>query len=434
MASPLVRGLARAASRFFYRVETVGAVPRDGAVLILPNHPNSLLDPAVIWATAGRDVHFLAKSTLFGTPLQPLLAGAGAIPVYRKLDQGVDTSKNTETFAAVEAAFAAGDAVCVFPEGISHSTGRLVPLRTGAARMALAAERKGIHVAIVPVGLNFERKTVFRSRAIVVYGKPFSAADLPPEETQAVRALTDRMAQHIRRLLVEADPGGDAAVVDRVDRLYAAARGIAHDPQERVARRRAIAAGMERLRAADPQRYEEIFLKFRRYDDRLRRFGLRDRHLDWQISSGDAVRFAARELLAAVALVPLSALTMLLFAVPYLVTHAIARAFTRDTEVEATAKVLSGFVLYTVWIAAAAAVAWNVRGAAAGVATLAALPAIGIAGLFAIERESAVVDAVRAWLLLRRTGGGTRERLRRYRSELADVLDDVYEWLSAMKT
>ncbi len=431
MASPFVRALARAASRLFYRVETVGTVPQQGAVLILPNHPNSLLDPAVIWATAGRDVRFLAKSTLFGTPLRPLLAGAGAIPVYRRLDQGVDTSKNAETFAAVEAAFAAGDAVCVFPEGISHSTGRLAPLRTGAARMALAAEQNGIRVAILPAGLNFERKTVFRSRAIVVYGKPFSASDLPQDDAQAVRTLTDRMAQHMRRLLVEADPAGDAAVVDRIDRLYAAARAVPHDPQERVARRRVIAVGMERLRAADPQRYEEIFLKFRRYDDRLRRFGLRDRHLDWQISAADAARFAARELIAAVALVPLSAVTMLTFAVPYLVTHAISRRFTRDTDVEATAKALSGFVLYTLWIAAVAAIAWKLWGAAAGIAALAALPSVGIAGLFAIERESAVLDAVRAWLLLRRTRDGTRERLRRFRSELADVLDDVYSWLGA---
>lgn len=434
MASAVVRALAHAASRIFYRVECVSAAPHRGAVLILPNHPNSLLDPAVIWATAGRDVHFLAKSTLFGTPLRPLLAGAGAIPVYRKLDQGVDTSRNTETFAAVEAAFAAGDAVCVFPEGISHSTGRLVPLRTGAARMALAAERNGTSVAIVPVGLNFERKTIFRSRAIVVYGRPFSCADLLTSEGDAVRALTDRIAQNMRRLLVEADPGGDAALVDRVDRLYAAARGRQHDPEDRVARRRAIAAGIERLRAANPQRYEEIVLKFRRYDDRLRRFGLRDRHLDWQVSTADAVRFGLRELLAAIVLVPVSIAAVVLFAIPYLVTRAIARMATRDTDVEATAKVLTGIVIYTLWVLGAAFAAWNWRGGAAALATLVALPAIGLGGLFAIERESAVVDAVRAWLLLRRTADGTRERLRRYRSELADVLDDVYGWLSAMKT
>jgi 1-acyl-sn-glycerol-3-phosphate acyltransferase len=255
MASPVVRALAHAASLIFYRVDCVGAPPRHGAVLLLPNHPNSLLDPAVIWTTADRDVRFLAKSTLFRTPLRPLLTGAGAVPVYRRHDEGVDTSKNTETFAEVERALAAGDAVCVFPEGVSHSTGRLVPLRTGAARMALGAERSGTSVAIVPVGLNFDRKTAFRSRVTVVYGRPFSCADLVPAASDAatVRILTDRMAEHMRRLLIEADPDGDAMLVGRIDRLYAAARGRPADPEDRVARRRAIAAGLNG-RTADAER------------------------------------------------------------------------------------------------------------------------------------------------------------------------------------
>src|SRR6476659_6686712 len=140
LALPMIRALARAITAVFYRVDEAGSVPAAGPVLLLPNHPNALLDPAVIWATSGRDVRFLAKSTLFDGPLRPLVAGSGAMPVYRKVDQGVDVSKNTETFAAVDAALAAGDAVCNFPEGVSHSTGRLVPLRTGAARMALSAE------------------------------------------------------------------------------------------------------------------------------------------------------------------------------------------------------------------------------------------------------------------------------------------------------
>ncbi len=430
MASPTVRALARIASRLFYRVDRAGAPPPRGAVLLLPNHPNSLLDPAVVWSTAGRDVRFLAKSTLFATPLRPLLAAAGAIPVYRRRDEGVDTSKNVETFAEVERALAAGDAVCVFPEGISHSTGRLEPLRTGAARMALGAERRGVPIAIVPVGLNFDRKTAFRSRVTVVYGRPFSCADLlPGDEAAAVRALTDRIAGHMRRLLIEADPAADAALVDRVDRLYAAARGRPGDAEDRVARRRAIAAGVERLRAASPEKYEEILHKFRRYDDRLRRFGLRDRHLDWQVSAGDAARFAVREAAIGLVLVPVAAAGLALFAVPYMATHAIARRVTREADVFATAQLFSGAVVYVVWMVLVAALAGWIGGATAGVVTFLVLPAVAVAGLFAIERETAVADAVRAWLLVRRTRDDTRERLRRSRSELAEVLDDVRESL-----
>ena len=89
-ALSFIRALARAITAVFYRVDTAGSIPVAGPVLLLPNHPNALLDPAVIWATAARDIRFLAKSTLFDGAFAPILNGAGAIPVYRRLDQGVD--------------------------------------------------------------------------------------------------------------------------------------------------------------------------------------------------------------------------------------------------------------------------------------------------------------------------------------------------------
>jgi glycerol-3-phosphate O-acyltransferase / dihydroxyacetone phosphate acyltransferase len=430
--SPVVRFVARLACRLFYRVDCVGTAPAAGAAILLPNHANALLDPAIIWATANRDVRFLAKSTLFDGALRPLVAGSGAIPVYRKLDQGVDVSKNTETFAAVDAALAAGDAICIFPEGVSHSSGRLVPLRTGAARMALGAERAGVRVALVPVGLNFERKTTFRSHVTVVYGRSFACEDLADDRAHpdAVRELTDRISQRMRRLLVEAASKDDASVVDRVDRMYAAARGHGGDPKERIERRRLIAAGIERLRSADPTRYDELLLRLHRYKERLDRFGIRDRHLDWTVSTSAATRFAVRELAAAVVLVPVGAAALMVFAGPYWVTAYAARRFTREPDVAATAKVVGGFLIYGVWLLTLTAGVWWLNGLRVALLTGVALPALAVAGLFAIERESAVLDAIRAWLLLTRTHADTRMRLRRHRSELADVLDEVNAWLT----
>ncbi|HET9265695.1 MAG TPA: lysophospholipid acyltransferase family protein [Vicinamibacterales bacterium] len=432
--NPLVRWLARAACRVFYRIDCIGAAPGEGATLLLPNHPNSLLDPALVWATAGRDVRFLAKSTLFEGPLRALLTGAGAIPVYRKQDQGVDTARNAEMFAAVAEALANGDAICLFPEGISHSKGRLEPLRTGAARMALAAERAGTPVMLVPVGLNFDRKTAFRSRVTVVFGPPFTGRDLLTVEEAgspaAARDLTDRIAAHIRLLLIEADPKADAALVERVDRLYAAARGRPADPAERLSRRRTIAAGIEQLRAGDPAKYDELLLRLRRYDQRLRRFGIRDRHLDWQVGSTDAIRFALRELAIAVLLLPLCVAGLVAFFVPYRLTGLAAKLATREHDVIATAQVIAGLVIYGGWVAALAAIAWQIGGRTLGVLTLLAIPPLALGSLFALERESSVADAVRSWILLRRARQDSRERLRRRRSELADVLDQVNRWMA----
>jgi 1-acyl-sn-glycerol-3-phosphate acyltransferase len=432
-ANPIVRTLARLACAVFYRVDRVGAPPAAGAALLMPNHPNALLDPAVVWAVAGRDMRFLAKSTLFAGAFRPFLVGAGAIPVYRRLDQGADVARNAETFAAVSAALAAGDAVCIFPEGISHSSGRLEPLRTGAARMALAAEKEGTAVALVPVGLNFDRKTAFRSRVTVVFGQPFSCRDLLPAGDDgypaAVRALTLRIADHMRRLLVEADPDADAALVDRVDRLYAAARGGSRSGEERLLRRRAIAGGIDRLRAADPERYDDLLLQMRRYDERLRRFRLEDRHLDWHVSTTDAVVFAVRELTLGIVLLPLCAIGLIAFFVPYRLTGAIAKQVARQRDVLATAQVFIGAGVYAAWLALFAWIAWRLAGPGAALLTAIVVPVLAVVSLFAIERESAVIDAVRAWVYLRRAAVATRERLRRRRSALADLLDDVNRWL-----
>jgi 1-acyl-sn-glycerol-3-phosphate acyltransferase len=418
----------------FYRVDLVGEVPTTGPVLLLPNHPNSLFDPALVWAKAGRDVRFLAKSTLFHGPLRPVLTGAAAIPVYRRMDEGVDVSKNAETFAAVSAALADGDAVCLFPEGITHSSGRLETLRTGAARMALAAERAGTRVTLVPVGINLERKTAFRSRVTMVFGTPFSCSDLIARVESdfhgAVRALTDRIAANIRRLLVEADPKRDAGTVERIEQLYAAARDLPNDPQQRLARRQLIATGIERLRAADPGRLEDVLLRMRQYDDRLRRFGLRDTHLDWQGTHADAFRFAVRELLMGIVLVPLCIAGLIVFFVPYWLTGLIAKRTAPERAMLATAQLIGGTFVYGLWLALFVVAARRLGGNDAALAMAVAIPVLAVISLFAIERESAVLETIRAWWSINRRSA-TRDRLKRRRSELADILEEVRHWLNA---
>jgi len=97
----------------------------------------------------------------------------------------------------------------------------------------------------------------------------------------------------------------------------------------------------------------------------------------------------------------------------------------------ATAQVISGFLIYGAWLAALSAIAWQVGGRTAGLIVAFAIPLLALVSLFTLERESAVLDAVRSWVLLRRARRDTRERLRRRRSELADVLDQVNEWITS---
>src|SRR5205085_2477739 len=109
-----------------------------------------------------------------------VLRAVGGIPVYRRMDAApgsADThaAKNEETFDAAAGCLGEGGTLCIFPEGVSHSDPQMKKLKTGAARMALLAEARAAYslgVHIVPVGLTYESKQRFRSRAVVEVGHP----------------------------------------------------------------------------------------------------------------------------------------------------------------------------------------------------------------------------------------------------------------------
>src|SRR5688572_22483880 len=147
---------------FFRRVEVVGRerVPREGACLFVLNHPNALIDPAFLLAYAPRRISFLAKSPLFRMPVIGFFVRAlDSIPVYRKQDETGDTAAlNRKTFERAAALLRRGGTIAICPEGASHSEPYLLPLKSGAARIALGAVAAGaepLDLKIVPAGLYY---------------------------------------------------------------------------------------------------------------------------------------------------------------------------------------------------------------------------------------------------------------------------------------
>src|ERR1700730_5516488 len=152
---------------YFRRIEVTGLenVPQDGPVIFVLNHPNALVDPVFLLCLTPRRVAFIAKAPSFRIPVIGFLVRAlDSLPAYRPQDEGEDVSRNLETFAAARKLLARGVTIGICPERVSHDEPRLKPLRTGAARIALAAVSSGevIDLRIVPVGLYYTEKTTFR--------------------------------------------------------------------------------------------------------------------------------------------------------------------------------------------------------------------------------------------------------------------------------
>jgi glycerol-3-phosphate O-acyltransferase/dihydroxyacetone phosphate acyltransferase len=220
LADRLVRLIARASTFGWFRaVEVTGleGIPRTGPVLLVANHHGGFVDPALLVAAIPRPVRFLAMASLFRIlPLRPLLAFAGAIPVSRAQDakgDGAGTRRNVDAFAACFAHLREGGAIGIFPEGQASDESHLLPIRTGAARIALGAHSRGaMGLRIVPVGLIYEDKQRARSRAYVRVGEPIELdSDLatnpsvPPDETDrdAVAALTSTIEARLADAAVD---------------------------------------------------------------------------------------------------------------------------------------------------------------------------------------------------------------------------------------
>jgi 1-acyl-sn-glycerol-3-phosphate acyltransferase len=224
-ADRFFRALVRLVLRVFFReVEVVGAgrIPADRPLVLVANHVNGLVDPLLLIGPLPVMPRFLAKSTLWKNPaVRPFLDLAGAIPVYRKQDEGVDASKNAETFTRSHDLLGRGGALALFPEGTSHSDPGLKPLKTGAARIVLEAERKypGLGARIVPVGLLFDAKEAFRSRALVQVGEPIDPAPEialdAADPMAAARALTARIDEELKEVTLNYETWEDARLIAR---------------------------------------------------------------------------------------------------------------------------------------------------------------------------------------------------------------------------
>ena len=180
---PLSRLFLKAAAwalDHFYEVGRVGSGIPAGPVLVIANHPNSVVDGLVIMKVAGRRVRPWARAPLFEQPLfGHVLRAWDALPVYRPQDSPGETWRNEGTLSAAVEALLRGEAVLIFPEGLSHSEGQLARLKTGAARLALAAEESAdwrLGLKVVPVGLTYQRKHAFQGRVAAAVGKAFDVA------------------------------------------------------------------------------------------------------------------------------------------------------------------------------------------------------------------------------------------------------------------
>ena len=192
------------------KVEGLEHVPATGGAIFAGNHI-SVADELFLGAVISRPIAFWAKEEYFVTPglkgvfFKGLMDGLGAIPVHRAGGRAA-----LSAFDDAIPHLRKGGLVCIYPEGTRSPDGRLYRGRTGAARLALAAE-----VPIIPVGTIGTEKVqpigqvmprVMRNQVTIKFAKAIdvSAWKDAPSESSAAREITDTLMSTIQQLTGQA--------------------------------------------------------------------------------------------------------------------------------------------------------------------------------------------------------------------------------------
>jgi 1-acyl-sn-glycerol-3-phosphate acyltransferase len=130
-------------SRALWRVKVVGIerIPEAGGFVLAPSH-RSMMDIPLAAIVTKRRIRFMGKATLFRIPvLGWLFTTLGGFPVER---DGTDRKAVRDSVAML----AAGEVLCVFPEGTRQNGEKIQPLQPGSAYLALRSGAPIVPIAI----------------------------------------------------------------------------------------------------------------------------------------------------------------------------------------------------------------------------------------------------------------------------------------------
>lgn len=417
MVRRLIVTLVRFALRiYFKRIEVTGLehVPADAPVIFVLNHPNALVDPVFLLCLAPRKVSFLAKAPLFRMPiLGALVRAMDSLPVYRRQDEGEDVTKNEETFVAARKLLARGGTIGICPEGVSHNEPGLRPIKTGAARISLAAVSTGevSNLQIVPAGLYYTSKTHFRSSALLYFGKPIKVipVQLEPDGSpprSAVKELSNQIERALRDVILDAQHEEALHTITRAERIFSAdAVATEESLSDELELQQQFVKAYTVLQDRAPERLRRLEVRMIRFEEELNQAGVDPDELTPPSSTLNVFQHVVTRSALFLLMLPPAVLGTLVHYPAYQLGGYLATKLSRDSEdVISTIKIISAMLLFPITWLAVAVICYSLFGWIAALISLLVVPLCGYVAILFFEELDRSLGGLRAlaFFLIRR--------------------------------
>ncbi len=345
--------------RIYYReikVINQGHLQSKKPLIIIANHPNTLMDAWVIGMVCKQPIYYMAKATLFDSRFKLyLLKSLNMIPINRKGEGEIKGVNNDDSLEECYRVLEEGKTLVIFPEGTSYKERVLRKLKTGTARIALETERRNdgkLGLEVVAVGLNYSQPEKFRSKILIHVDKPKKVLPYLEEyktnEIEAARTLTDDFRISLEKVLLTVESNEDELLIDQLYKLLNSKyeknskRGI----NQQLVQLKDIKAKIDELKLLEPWRLNEIELRMKATQWKLEKLKIRAEMLDRNLKFWLFVRQLFTSLLFILVAFPLFIYGAIIHIVPFQLTDYIIPKLSKDIEYYAPFAVLLGIVFY----------------------------------------------------------------------------------------
>ena len=262
-------------------VKGVENIPTDGAVILAPNHCNTLMDALVVLRADKKAKVFGARADMFKIKLvAKIMYFLRILPMVRQRDGIRNVLKNKDTEEIIVETLEHKVPFCIFPEGKHRPAHSLQTLGKGIFRAALAANAKfgdKMPVYIVPVGIEYGDYFRFRSTSLVTFGKALNVTEFiknldVENEAQMMEPLRRELTQRISELITYIDFNEDYDGKWTLTKLLAL--GHHRTLEDKMLNNKRIIAEIEQKYEKHPEQMKELLDKTARFDKIRRKKGV----------------------------------------------------------------------------------------------------------------------------------------------------------------
>ena len=274
----------------YRKIEVTGKenIPKDGAVIIAPNHCNTLMDALVILQAFKDESVFGARADIFNKPfIAKIMTFVRILPMVRQRDGLRNVLKNNETQEIIVDTLENKVRFCMYPEGRHRPAHSLQTLGKGTFRAALAANSKfgdKMPVYIVPTGIEYGDYFRYRSTCLITFGEAINVTEFVKglnveNEVQMIEPLRKELSSRMSKLITFIKDDEQLYNKWALTKMLAADKGLRYGDFGRSLHKgmlanREIVAEIEKACEDKPEEMEKLLEKVAEFDKKRRKKGI----------------------------------------------------------------------------------------------------------------------------------------------------------------